>query len=102
SRAAAIGLAAGGVCVALGLFTLERRRVAAALVALAVGFGVPALVWSDGWRERASQTVSARNANQLGTDRGYLIKQADGLIVDHPVLGVGTGRYVIALKEKLH
>jgi hypothetical protein len=102
SRAAAIGLAAAGACVAVGLLGRERRRTAAALVALAVGFGVPALVWSDGWRQRASQTTGATSANQLSTNRTYLFKQADGLIVDHPVLGVGTGRYVIALKNKIH
>jgi O-antigen ligase len=101
SRAAVLGLALAGLCVLSGL-RVWRGRGLAVLATLCLGVGVPALIWSSGWLNRANQSVRARSGAQLATDRGWLIHEADTLIVDHPVVGVGPGRYVIALKDKFH
>jgi hypothetical protein len=98
-RAAVLGLAIAIVCLATGLFA-DRRRYLPAVLALCIGVAVPAVIWNKGWVERTQQSVRARNESSLTTDRGWLIHEADGLIVDHPGVGVGPGRYVIALQEK--
>ncbi|MFI5042526.1 MAG: O-antigen ligase family protein [Acidimicrobiales bacterium] len=76
------------------------RRAAAAVLALCLGAGVPAAVWSAGWTNRADQTTSARNGAQLTTERTRLIHEAAAQISAHPATGVGPGRYVIALKDR--
>jgi O-antigen ligase len=98
-RAAALGLAIALACLGTGLF-VDRRRYLPAILALCIGVAVPALVWNDGWVARTQQSVQAKNASSLTTDRGWLIHEADGLIVDQPLVGVGPGRYVPALKDK--
>ncbi|MBV8980155.1 MAG: O-antigen ligase family protein [Acidimicrobiia bacterium] len=98
-RAALLGLAIALVCLGTGLF-VDRRRYLPAILALCIGVAVPALIWNDGWRARTQQSVHATSASSLTTDRGWLIHEADGLIVDQPIVGVGPGRYVMALKDK--
>ena len=98
-RAAVLGLAIAVACLGTGLF-VDRRRYLPAILALCIGVAVPALIWSDGWVARTQQSVHAKNASSLATDRGWLIHEADGLIVDQPAVGVGPGRYVMALKHK--
>jgi O-antigen ligase len=73
-----------------------------AILALCVGAAIPALVWRDGWVSRTQQSVTARSGSQLTTDRGWLIHEANVLIREHPVVGVGPGRYVLALRDKYH
>ena len=51
---------------------------------------------------RTQQSVTARSGSQLATDRGWLIHEANVLIREHPVVGVGPGRYVLALRDKYH
>ena len=100
-RAALLGYVIGLAVLASAVFVRDKRsRFVPVVIALAVGAAVPAFIWSDGWISRTSQTVTATNAGSLSTDRGWLIHEADGLIVDHPLFGVGPGWYVIALKEK--
>jgi O-antigen ligase len=98
-RAALLGLAVAVICLASGIFR-DRGRYLPAVLALCIGAAVPALVWNKGWVERKQQSVRARNESSLTTDRGWLIHEADGLIVDQPLVGVGPGRYVIGLTEK--
>ena len=91
SRTALIGLALILVCFAVARFP-------AAVLVLALGAGVPALVWSNGWVARGDVGSSA-TGNGLDTGRGTLIHQAVSEIGDHPITGVGPGRYVIALRN---
>lgn len=101
-RAALLGYVLAFVVLASAVLVRDRRaRFIPVVLALGIGAAVPALIWSDGWISRTTQTVTAKNAGSLSTDRGWLIHEANGLIVDHPVFGVGPGRYVIALKSKL-
>lgn len=98
-RAAVLGLAIAVLCLGSGML-VDRQRYLPAVVALCVGVAIPALIWNEGWIERSQQSVHAKKGSSVATDRGWLIHEADGLIVDHPVVGVGPGRYVIALKDK--
>jgi len=101
SRAGLLGFVGALAVLASAVFVPAlRSRFIPVVLALAVGAAVPALIWRDGWVSRANQSVKARNAASLSTDRGWLIHEATGLIVDHPVFGVGPGLYVTALKEK--
>jgi O-antigen ligase len=101
SRAALLGFVVGLAVLASAVLVRDKRaRFLPVVLALALGAAVPALIWSDGWVSRTSQAVTAKNAGSLSTDRGWLIHEANGLIVDHPVFGVGPGRYVVALKDK--
>ena len=98
-RAALLGLGLAVVCLASGIL-VARGRYLPAVLALCIGAAIPASIWNQGWVERTQQSVRARNESSLTTDRGWLIHEADGLIVDHPLAGVGPGRYVIGLTEK--
>jgi O-antigen ligase len=98
-RAALLGLVLAIVCLGTGVFT-DRRRYLPVVLVLCIGTAVPGLIGNRGWTGRTQQTTRAGNEASLTTDRGWLIHEADGLIVDHPLIGVGPGRYVIALTEK--
>jgi hypothetical protein len=100
SRAGLLGLAAALVCLGTGLLTADRSRYVPAIVGLCLAAALTAGVWNAGWINRASQSVSAKSGSSLTTDRGWLMHEAKLLIGGHPVVGVGPGRYVIALKEK--
>lgn len=69
-------------------------RTIAAAAALAVGI----LVNLSGWASRAGQASGSIDAVSSG--RGALLRQAWALLQDHPVTGVGPGRYVLALSER--
>ena len=101
SRAAVLGLGAA-VAVLLTGMLVHRGRYLAAVAALCLGAAVPAAIWNAGWLNRAGQSFRARGANQLATDRGWLMHEASILIGGHPVVGVGPGRYVIALQDRYH
>jgi hypothetical protein len=77
-----------------------RRKSLILVSLLVVGAAIPALIWSDGWRSRASETTSASSSAGLTTQRGRLNHEASTVIKAHPFLGVGPGRYVIALKAR--
>jgi len=74
----------------------RRRKVAAAI---AVGFLLAAISFGDGWISRGSTTSSGQN---LSSSRGDYIRDALRLTRDHPFLGVGPGRYTIALQSVPH
>ncbi|MBV9411939.1 MAG: O-antigen ligase family protein [Acidimicrobiia bacterium] len=98
-RAALLGVILAIGSLATGLFS-DRRRYLPAVLALCLGVAVPAVLGINGWTARGQQTTRAGDESSLTTDRGWLIHEADGLIVDQPVVGVGPGRYVIALTQK--
>lgn len=101
SRAGLLGFVAALVCIGTGLLTADRSRYVPAIVGLCVGAALTAGVWNAGWVTRTSQSVSSASGGaDLTTDRGWLMHEAKLLIGGHPVVGVGPGRYVIALKER--
>jgi hypothetical protein len=100
SRAGLLGLAAALVCLATGILTADRSRYIPAIAGLCVGAAVTAGIWNAGWITRTQQSVSATGGAQLTTDRGWLMHEAKLLIGGHPIVGVGPGRYVIALRDK--
>jgi len=101
SRAGAVGLALLGGAVLAAAIRADRRRAALMIAAaLALGSGIPALVWSSGWQSRVQQSVGHDRAEGVATDRGTLQREAVGLIEDHPLTGAGPGRYYVALQAK--
>lgn len=100
SRAAAIGIAAAVIAL---LWPRRDQRtdpstriyMVAACVMLA-GVAATGLTMGDGWYSRASTSTSLQSA-----DSGRLDRAREGLelIGDHPIAGVGPGRYTIALAE---
>ena len=97
SRAALVALV--GLVVSLALAIRRRGTRAAAVAVLAsvvIGFGVTAAIASDGWVGRAEEAAAGSN---LTRGRSELAEQAVSLLRRHPLVGVGTGRYVLAVEE---
>lgn len=97
SRAAL--LAVFGLLVPLAVALRSRRTRPAALLVLAatvVGVGATVLVASDGWVGRVQE---ASTGSDLSRGRGDLTDQAVALIRRHPLVGVGTGQYVLAVEQ---
>jgi hypothetical protein len=92
SRMAIVGLVIALVCFA-------TARFPAAVIALAVGVSVPAVLWSEGWVFRARTSASARSINEFGRARSEMSRQSVRVIRSEPLTGVGLGRYVEALRE---
>jgi hypothetical protein len=94
------------IALVLVLMCFAAARFPAAVLALALGAGVPALLWSDGWIARAhdstgaTASTTASSSNGLDTARSALMRQSVDLIESSPVTGVGPGRYVTALRER--
>jgi O-antigen ligase len=103
SRAAALGLVAAVVVLAVaGLRTRHRtgRNVlAGAALVIVLGFGVTALGLGDGWHARYRTSTEAATADSGRVDSA---RDALGLIEDHPLVGVGPGRYVVSLAATHH
>lgn len=97
SRMALLALA--GIMVPL-LFGLRSRSTRVAVLAVAaavlIGTGLTALAASDGWVGRAEEAATGEN---LTRGRGELATQAFAVIRSSPLIGVGTGRYVLAVEE---
>jgi len=106
---AGIGLTmsrAGAVAGALALGALTfaalrrpdrawRLTVMAAWAALSLGL----LANTSGWASRAGEATTG-NVENVSNGRGALVHQAWLLLRDHPLTGVGPGRYVIALSQR--
>ena len=88
----------GVVIVLLAGVASQRTRgtAVAVLLAVIVGGGATALLASDGWVGRAQEASTGTNVTR---GRGELAGQAFTLIRHHPLVGVGTGRYVLAVEE---
>jgi hypothetical protein len=97
SRTAVLGLALAG----LVLVPAARRSsyLRAPLTVAAVAALVPALIWSGGWVDRASASVGD-DVDGVTSGRVTLTRQALELIADHPLVGVGPGRYTVALEAE--
>jgi hypothetical protein len=98
SRAAAIGVAAAVVAL---VWPRRARRddatarvyIVAACVMLA-GVAATGLTMGNGWYGRASTSTDLQSADSGRLDRA---REGLDLIADHPIVGVGPGRYTIAL-----
>lgn len=97
SRAGALGLLAICACLVVSLRSpFGRKRTLTLLVAIGVGFLVPAAVWSGGWTNK----VSSAQMRDVTSGRMPLIHQSLHLILTHPFFGVGPGRYVDSLERE--
>ncbi len=97
SRMAFLGWVA--MLAALGWGAMRRRaEFGPVLFAVAAGALVPALVWSGGWVDRASDSVGT-NIDSISSARITRIEESIDLIRDHPLVGVGPGHYTVALEE---
>jgi O-antigen ligase/polysaccharide polymerase Wzy-like membrane protein len=95
SRAAAGGLALGAAALVPGVI---RRRPghALALAAILAGGVLPALATRDGWTARNAESPAVGSAvNRLAT-----VTQALPLIAADPVVGVGPGRTMVAIRDR--
>jgi len=93
--AGAIALAALAVSLGRGADRVWRKTVVAAGAALVLGLAVN----MSGWASRAGEATTG-NVESVSNGRGALVRQAWPLLRDHPVTGVGPGRYVLALSER--
>jgi hypothetical protein len=97
SRAALIGLVAGWLLLALAARTDRSLRPVGA--AILVGFFVPAVFNASGWAARLDDTDAAALSPQSDV-RYELVEQAVELVADDWLVGVGAGRYSLALEER--
>jgi O-antigen ligase len=101
SRAAAVGLALAVVTLAVAAAVTRRREPLAAAGALALTVAVAIAIWPGGWTERVTAPSQGRRSiESSATGRTALMRQARDVILDEPIFGVGTGRYVIALRDR--
>jgi len=100
SRAALLGLVLMLACLAFGAIRPSpvRARYRGALLTVAVAAGLAGAVCAPGWLNRASTTVHAGSVAAASTDRTWLDHEAEVLIGEHPITGVGPARYLTALK----
>jgi O-antigen ligase len=91
SRAALVGIVAGGIGLALLLIRSWRSR-SIALVALVLVFG--AMLAIPGVGTRAASIVDFRN-DRSAMDRFYLAEASWEMFVDHPVTGVGIQAWTV-------
>jgi len=97
SRAAVVALAGLVAAILFAVRSRPTRRAAlTVLAAVLIGSGATALVAGDGWIGRAQESSIGSN---LTSGRGELADQALAIIRRHPLIGVGTGRYVLAVEE---
>jgi len=93
SRAAALGAALAATALAPGALRSTGARVA--LAAFVAGAALPALAVAEGWAARSGEFP----ATASGDLRLALIAQTLPLVAEDPLLGVGPGRAVPALRE---
>jgi hypothetical protein len=91
ARTALVGIALAGLALLRGAIA-GRPRQRLALLALVVGFGVPALIGIDGWGRKTDDVGFANGRDELTA-------QALILIAADPLTGVGPGREMQALRE---
>lgn len=90
ARTALAGVGLAALVLARGALGGPRYRIA--LLALIIGFGVPALIGLDGWGRKTDDVTFANG-------RDDLTAQALRLIAADPLIGVGPGREMHALRE---
>jgi len=112
SRSALLALLAFGLALIwIALRQSDRRTTAlAAMAALAIGSAVPAAIWHTQWLARGSSTVAGSFTGGAAASGGVVSGVANGrltdyhqaltLLGDHPLTGVGVGRYVFAVEHQ--
>jgi len=99
SRAGAVAgaVALGGLAVSAIRRSDRAWRVTVVAAGSALVLGLAAN--AAGWASRAGEATTG-NVENVSNGRGALIHQAWLLLRDHPVTGVGPGRYVVALSQR--
>ncbi|MGH2378655.1 MAG: O-antigen ligase family protein [Candidatus Limnocylindria bacterium] len=87
-----VALAFALVCASLVRGAARGPRHRLALAALLVGFGVPALLASEGWLPSVARGGTS--------DRGAMLAQALVIVAEEPVVGVGPGNYLQTLRAR--
>ena len=98
SRAGVLGLAAVLVVAAVS-WLRNRDRSGWIVVAIAVGLAVGMTGFGDGWASKSAGSVDGSSVDSGRRDRAA---EAVRLIREEPLVGVGPGRYVIALEDVEH
>lgn len=96
TRSGALGQVALIVCLLLA--RADRRRCLAAVAAIAIGLGVGAVAFGDGWVAKGDITAG-RDGSTADSNRSARLHEATDLIASSPITGVGPGRYVDALAQ---
>lgn len=98
SRAAVLAVFAVLACLAVAALRHPPLRLVLVGAVAAASFGVALNL--PGWVNRAETSTDPNAPGGISSARGELIEQAEGLLRDEPLLGVGPGRYVEALLER--
>jgi O-antigen ligase len=93
SRAAALGVALACGALALG-FRRRPRLIAAAILCLALGFGLTAVAFRAGWLVKVSVGVTSAQGRETLNDEAF------AMIASSPLIGIGPGRSVFVLRER--
>jgi O-antigen ligase len=91
-RSAIVSLA---ILVLVGLISRQRRKLAPLLLAIVLTVAGTMVLRSDGWSERANASVGS--AEQAGSGRMALNRQAIAIWKLDPIIGVGPGGYLDAI-----
>ena len=98
SRAGVLGLAA--VLVVAAVSGLRNRdRSGWIVLAITVGLAVGMTGFGDGWASKSADSVDGSSVDSGRRDRAA---EAVRLVRSEPLVGVGPGRYVIALEDVDH
>lgn len=100
SRAALLGL----VLMLSGFAVAAVRRIPGAGrvgAALLLGFLVAAAMTASAWASRTEDSTSG-SLDDASLGRLTLAKQAVDMVADHPILGVGPGRYLETMRTEYH
>ena len=98
SRAGALAVAM--VLASFAVAALKRPPLRVVLVAAVAATALGVALNMSGWADRAGGTVKATSASAMTSSRTELLRQANGLFRQDPILGVGPGRYVEALEQR--
>ena len=98
SRSALVGLVLMAVFVVLAAI---RRHPAVPTVggAFLIGFFIAALFTSSAWALRGDHSTSG-DIDDASLGRVTLAKQAAQMAIDHPIVGVGPGRYLDTMNSE--
>jgi FtsH-binding integral membrane protein len=98
SRAGALA----ALCVLGSLFVAHRRGTRGALpmaAAMAIALVVAGLLVAPGWLTKLDQTTGD-SVDDLSMGRVTLARQGLVMIRDHPIVGVGTAKYIPTLRAE--